>query len=423
MGNKLENDLKKGAKIHTAFDDYILIKQIGAGGNGRVFEAADSEEEKVAVKFVEKSISSFKLKRFKNEIYFCEHHSHANIVPIIDRGYASFDEKEYAFYVMPLYGETLKDRMKAGITPEVAADIFVGIIQGLKAAHEGGAIHRDIKPENILFEENSNVPVICDFGIAHFAEEHLLTAVETKISDRMANFQYSAPEQRIKGGKASPQTDIYAAALILNEMFTGEIPQAAGYRRISDVNSEYKYLDDLFDQMFQQEASKRLYPEEKILTELKLLADQNRREKEKAKLQSVIAQMKDPGEFSAKIVALEYKNPNLILVFNENLPNDWVITLRDGQYNHSALMGYETYRLSKIGSNKLGIPIQADDERTIKLVVGYIKKWVEEVNRLYTRELKNRAFNMQQEEERTRLAEINRLDKESRISKIISDLS
>ena len=193
--------LAKGQTVYTAFSQYELIKQIGSGGNGRVFSAKDPDGEEFAIKFVEKHQSSTKLKRFKNEINFCEQHKHKNIVPILDRGQAFLDGKDFVFYVMPLYAETLKDKIKAGIPHENILEIFIGLVEGLKFSHEQGSIHRDIKPENIMFAEGSLVPVICDFGIAHFAEEDLLTVVETKATDRMANFQYAAPEQRKKRRK------------------------------------------------------------------------------------------------------------------------------------------------------------------------------------------------------------------------------
>ena len=64
--------LKKGAVLHTAFDDYELIKQIGQGGNGKVFSAKDSKGYDVAIKFVERNETDKNYKRLKNEIHFCE---------------------------------------------------------------------------------------------------------------------------------------------------------------------------------------------------------------------------------------------------------------------------------------------------------------------------------------------------------------
>ena len=189
--------LSKNMEVLTAFNAYILDKQIGEGGNGKVWKATDKDGEIVAIKFLERNTSEKVLKRFKNETFFCMTHNHKNILKILDYGTV---KNEYVFYVMHLYAETLRDRMKAGINHEAVCTIFIGILNGLNYAHKHSAIHRDIKPENILFERGSNEPVIADFGIAHFSEEDLVTFIETKRGDRMANFQYAAPEQRKKGG-------------------------------------------------------------------------------------------------------------------------------------------------------------------------------------------------------------------------------
>ena len=64
-------------------------------------------------------------------------------------------------------------------------------------------------------------------------------------------------------------------------MFTREIPQATGYKTIKEVAPDYGYLDDVFAQLFRQDPLERLYPEEKIISEIKILAERNQREKEK----------------------------------------------------------------------------------------------------------------------------------------------
>lgn len=275
--NKVSNGkrLKKGAVIHTAFSSFTIEKQIGSGGNGRVFAAVDDEGSKVAVKFVSANESRVKRKRLKNEVYFCETHSHPNIVKILDRGYAEFEDGDYIFYVMPLYGETLRRKMERGVPHQDAVLIFSGLLSGLIYAHDQGAIHRDIKPENVLFASGSVEPVICDFGIAHFSEENLITAIETKQSDRLANFQYAAPEQRLKGAEIGVTADLYAVGLILNEMFTGQIPQAADYITISKVAPDYGYLDDLFCQLYLQNPLDRLQSAQEVLEKLDLLVAEN----------------------------------------------------------------------------------------------------------------------------------------------------
>ena len=91
--------------------------------------------------------------------------------------------------------------LSQGIQPEKALMYFSQLLDGVVAAQLLEVVHRDLKPENILFDERNNKLLVTDFGIAQFKEEDLYTAVETKETDRLANFQYAAPEQRIRGGK------------------------------------------------------------------------------------------------------------------------------------------------------------------------------------------------------------------------------
>lgn len=411
--------IKKGTVVKTAFDEYKLIKQVGSGGNGRVFSAKTKSEEVVAIKFVEQNIDSKKLKRFKNEIHFCEHHNHNNIVKIQDRGYAFLDGKDYVFYVMPLYGETLKDKIKAGIPHEKILDIFIGLLEGLKYAHEHESIHRDIKPENIMFAEGSWKPIICDFGIAHFAEEDLLTVVKTKATDRMANFQYSAPEQRQRGGNVCYQTDIYALALILNEMFTKEIPQAAGYKKIKDINEEYAFLDEIFEQIFVQKAEERLYPVDKILLDMKVYAELYYRRKEAEIIERAINSYILKYEFCAKITEFERLDDCLIILFDRLLPSEWINILITGSFEYKLKhMDEEDYEeaddyaptdIRMESKNKLYMPLTGfETEYTIKKVKFNISKWIDKVNIEYLSKVNRRNEREQKEKEQKRLFEIKR---------------
>lgn len=220
----------------------------------------------IAIKVVLREQGS-KLARFSNEINFCERNQNKNIIEIYDHGTIG---NNMIFYVMPLAKETLRDRIKKHIQHSDAEEIFINILYGLKYAHEKGAYHRDIKPENILFLDETNNAVIADFGIAHFCEEDIIASVKTKASDRMANFQYAAPEQRIKGNakNVDGRADVYAAGLILVEMFTGELVGAGNYTKISKVAPEYKYLDYVFNELFCQNPNDRLYPVDAIIEKI-----------------------------------------------------------------------------------------------------------------------------------------------------------
>ena len=415
--------LQKGTTVKTAFDEYTLIKQVGSGGNGRVFSAQNEDGESVAIKFVERNISPSKLKRFKNEIFFCERHKHKNIVEIWDRGYAVLDDIEYVYYVMPLYAETLRDKIKEKLTPEQAMDIFIGLIEGLDYAHQNGTIHRDIKPENIMFKTNSFEPIICDFGIAHFTENELLTVVETKKGDRMANFQYAAPEQRTKGGQTTPQTDIYAVALILNEMFTGEIPQAADYKTIGSVFPEYKFMDDVFALLFKQNPSDRLYPEIEILGEMKLRADQYRREQEKFKIQNAVDKLINPARFKTSIVNKTYRNSALVFIMDRDIPQDWYQIMIGEHFSHTSVVDYKPHNLKKGAENELCMPLCGNEtEFTLTNIVSYMSEWILIVNEIYSNSLKQKAQEAQRKKEAERKAAIQKIEKENTLAAIIRNL-
>ena len=95
--------LKKGLKVITAFDEYELVEKVGEGACGKVFSAKNAEGEEFAIKFLDRSIGKTKLKRFKNEIGFCEHNNHPNVVKVLDHGCLSLDGITYVFCVMPRY--------------------------------------------------------------------------------------------------------------------------------------------------------------------------------------------------------------------------------------------------------------------------------------------------------------------------------
>lgn len=255
--------MKKNEIINTEQSSYKILQQLGEGGSGTVYKVKDKQDKLFALKILDSHKSnSDKHKRFRNEIEFCRKVNHRNIVKVIDFGDILIKEKESLFYVMPYYTCTLRDLLEKQKTSDQNHDFFLKhfleLLDALEFTHEQLVFHRDIKPENILYDDINNTVAIADFGVAHFTDDFLVTSMETKGNSRLANFLYSAPEQRSTDKKVDHRADIYAMGLILNEIFTGQVLQGSNYLNIANISPMYSYIDDVVEKMVCQSPEYRI---------------------------------------------------------------------------------------------------------------------------------------------------------------------
>jgi serine/threonine protein kinase len=245
-------------KLTTAFDEYRVLRVIGEGGTGYVLEVVSRDGTRFAAKYMRvSSLTTDRQRRFKNEIHFCIHAKHEQIVPVVDHGIVDSDGSP--FYVMPLFDKTLRQVFSAaGINAQKRFDVMTRVLTGVEAAHMYGVAHRDLKPENILISEDDSKLVIADFGIACFIEAEMATAVETRDATRLANFKYAAPEQLEHAAPGDKRSDIFALGLLLNEAFTGRLARGSEYRRIASEAPDYGYLDDIVETMIRQDPDRRV---------------------------------------------------------------------------------------------------------------------------------------------------------------------
>lgn len=250
--------LRKPAQFNTALGTYHTIDVMGEGGSGRVFLVKNSKGDRFAIKCLfPELVTSGRLSRFRNELRFLQRTTHPNILPVLDTGLIAIEVTSTPFFVMPYFPLTLRKIIDSGTSNEQYLEYFSKILDGLEVAHRKEIWHRDLKPENILVDPSNFSLVIADFGIAHFSAEELYTVVETQRSDRMANFQYAAPEKRRRGHIVDQRADIYALGLILNEMYTKEIPIGTEYKPISELAPGFSYLDIVVDRMIRQSPGQR----------------------------------------------------------------------------------------------------------------------------------------------------------------------
>lgn len=371
--------------FETPFDSYTSVGVIGEGGAGMVYEVRNSAGETFALKCLAPDrVNADRLKRFKNEIAFCQKQDHPNIVKVLDTGATNLKGVKVPFYVMRRYTGTLRTHMD-GLKAGDALQAFSHLLNGVEAAHLSNVWHRDVKPENVLWDRAGASLVLSDFGIAHFEVEEIYTAVETKAAARMANFLYSAPEQRVRGAKVDHRADIFSLGLILNELFTGEVPQGSGFKRVGSVHAEYSYVDDLVDAMIQQDPQKRPQSIEEIKKEL--IGRKNAfvalQQYEATKKQVVpTGSMVDFEPIT--LVGLDYSKGMLTLQLSRNVPAGWAQEFQQPRGGHSSIMGYGPEAF-QVRGNTLTLNIR-DDEHLVQEVVSHAKNYVAAANRGYVQQ-------------------------------------
>ena len=198
---------------------FELVRQVGQGGFGVVWEARDRElGRRVAFKAVRAGARREpREERLLLEAEAAARLAHPNIVALHDVG-----RTEHGPYLILelLLGKTLAERLRHGALPvPEAVRIGVEISKGVAHAHGKGVVHRDLKPENVFLSEDGQVKVL-DFGLAH-AFGH--RKVEGGTSG------YMAPEQA-EGGPEDERTDVWALGAVLFEMLAGRQPFPDGKR-------------------------------------------------------------------------------------------------------------------------------------------------------------------------------------------------
>ena len=286
---------------------YHIIRALGVGGMGAVYQAWDAElGVAVAIKVIrpdalaDPEAAAEIQRRFKRELLLARQVTHKNVVRIHDLG--EIDGIKYITMTF-VDGADLATILKREGRLPVPAVMRTArdVVAGLLAAHKAGVVHRDLKPANIAIERSGEA-LIMDFGIARSLSRGSIASVPapagvrasaapadaTRFGSIVGTVEYMAPEQA-RGGEVDHRADIYALGLMLYDMLVGrerraqhtdsaiaelqkrmEQPPPAAKSIVPDIPDA---LDRLVSRCLEPDPSKRYATTEELAADLARLDD------------------------------------------------------------------------------------------------------------------------------------------------------
>jgi hypothetical protein len=215
-------------RIGTVVGKYVIVRLLGKGGMGAVYEARHAElSRRFAVKFLLPEFAAHRevLTRFENEARAAGALEHPNLVAVTDVGRTA----EGAPYLVMefLKGEDCSQLLRRlGPLPVMrAADIVLQACRGLAVAHDARIVHRDLKPENLFVAvagDGSDQVKVLDFGIAQVRSPERSRITRTGTTFGTAH--YMSPEQARAASDVDVRTDVWSLGVVLYELLGGKKP-------------------------------------------------------------------------------------------------------------------------------------------------------------------------------------------------------
>ena len=212
-----------GMKGSNLKDNYEVIKKLGKGGYGQVYQVRNKKSNEL---FACKKLSKLdinNLEKFEREIKILIQTDHPNIIKLYD----VYTTTNSLYLIMEeCHGGELFDKILEHIenqemyTEKEAAEIILQVMSAVEYCHNNGIVHRDLKPENLLYlkkgNEKNNPLKVIDFGLSQ--------TLNTKkiLSSKVGTAYYVSPE--ILAGKYNEKCDIWSCGVILYVLLSGEPP-------------------------------------------------------------------------------------------------------------------------------------------------------------------------------------------------------
>jgi tetratricopeptide (TPR) repeat protein len=209
---------------------YRIIRLLGEGGMGSVFEAEQEQPRRtVALKVIRTGLlTTDVLQRFDRESRALARLQHPGIAQVYEAGAADYGWGSQPYFAMEFIEGLALDRYADDrkLDARQRLGLMIQVCDAVEHAHHRGVIHRDLKPGNILVDENGQ-PKILDFGLARLTDNDARATRQTDMGQLLGTLAYMSPEQVLGDPQAvDTRSDVYALGVILYELLAGKLPYA-----------------------------------------------------------------------------------------------------------------------------------------------------------------------------------------------------
>jgi len=229
--------------IGRSLGGFVIVRRIGVGGMGAVYEAEQGQpRRRAAVKVLRPGVFAPRMqRRFEYESEVLAKLQHPGIAQVFAAGTFEIGGGAAPWFAMELIdGPSIQTYVKTklpGVDRKVA--MLLAVCDAVQHAHERGIIHRDLKPDNILITETSAgapQPKVLDFGVARSIDADVQTTMQTVAGEIVGTLAYMSPEQ-LSGDpeRIDARSDVFALGVIGYELLGGRLPHGAGRSSIAEV--------------------------------------------------------------------------------------------------------------------------------------------------------------------------------------------